>query len=150
MVLFIALTKISNTELKFNIQCERRLRSERTKKKTIEEKSLLLLRRFFTVTRIPLIGLDIFLVQVNHEEKSHADRTNRHISEQVNREDKTVSNQFTNKESMLKASDTVLLLSRIFHYNRLRFYHALVNQKKRQNTVKKNRRPLSQQSLLNL
>ena len=38
--------------------------------------------------RIRLIKLDIFVERVSREEKSHADWTNRHISEQENREEK--------------------------------------------------------------
>ena len=47
--------------------------------------------------------MDIFVKQVNCEEKSHADWTNRHILEQMNREEKknkAVSFQSTNKDSM--------------------------------------------------
>ena len=47
------------------------------KRRALKKKSLL--RRFFAVTRIRLILLDIFAERVNREEKSHADWTNWHI-----------------------------------------------------------------------
>ena len=40
---------------------------------------------FFAVKHIQLIWLDLFVKQVNCEEKSQADWTNRHVLEQMNR-----------------------------------------------------------------
>ena len=54
----------------------------------MKRKKFALVRRFFAVARIRLIWFDIFLEQVNREEKSHIDWTNRHILEQVNGEEK--------------------------------------------------------------
>ena len=54
---------------------------------SIEEKSLLLLQGLFLVWRIRLIWLDIIVEQVNRKEKSYASWTNRHILEQMNREE---------------------------------------------------------------
>ena len=46
--------------------------------------------KILRVTRIWLIWLDEFLEQINREEKSHTDRTNWHILEQVNDEEKKI------------------------------------------------------------
>ena len=64
------------------------MQTRREKEKCIEEKSLLLLRIFFAVTRIRQNWLDVFVEQVNREEKSHADWTNWHILEQMNHNEK--------------------------------------------------------------
>ena len=61
-----------------------------------------------------MICLNKSLAQVNREEKSHADWTNRHILEQMNREQKkgkTVSFQSTSKKSMFLPKHRVCNLS---------------------------------------
>ena len=69
------------------------------------------MRRFFAVKRIVLILQDIFVEQVNHEEKNHADSTNRHILEKMNREEKdsAVSFQSINKESSVRLQTLYLV-----------------------------------------
>ena len=67
------------------------------KEKSNEEKKFVFFAKFFAVTRIWLIWLDIFVERVNSQKKSHADWTNRHMLEQMNHEKKrqTVTLQFT-------------------------------------------------------